>query len=147
MPKAQEVYQARLLGLFDDDDDEAGEEERMLAQVRDNPAALSRLKISEMVQTTGAVMEQWANETRMLGLAAASVGDFKSSFQFYQALGKHYGCLNDKPGDERHLHLYQGADIKEASTEELQDRLQRIRAKREREGSEAAPVSAESLLK
>jgi hypothetical protein len=150
MPRAQDVYRDRLAGLFIDDDAEAGEacKERALAQLRDNPAALARAKISEMVRTPHAVMEQWADETRILGLAAASVGDFKSSFQFYQALGKHYGCLNDKPSDERHLHLHQSPveNIKDASTEELQTRLQRIRAQRERATQSAADVSTEELL-
>jgi hypothetical protein len=98
---------------------------------RCDPIGLTRMVIAELTTVAGITLDTWAGEVRQIALASAAHGDFKSALTGYEQLGKHLGALKDQATGptEQHLHLHNltAEELRGASTEALQARLDAIK--------------------
>jgi len=81
--------------------------------------------------------EQWTMEVRAIAQAAAVEGDYTIALEAYRMLGRHVGATVDAQlANTQHLHVHQGPlddySRKEATDEELQRRMDEIRAQQKR---------------
>ena len=81
--------------------------------------------------------EQWTMEVRAIAQAAAVEGDYGIALEAYKMLGRHVGATVDaQPANTQHVHVHQGPlddfSRKEATDEELQLRMDEIRAQQKK---------------
>lgn len=91
-----------------------------------HPAVVTSALITRMALLPKATMESWRDEVRILAIAAASNGDFKSGMQGMEMVGKSLGQLSDNP-QAAVLHLHNPAVAREATDDALEQRLQELR--------------------
>lgn len=99
----------------------------------DDPLTTTRRVIGELAVIVDCTMDTWRQELRAIALAAAAHGDFKSAVEGYKDIGKNLGALVDNPvaPPAQHLHIHE-AELREASTADLETKLAGIRARQAR---------------
>jgi len=119
------VCRSTLDPMLDDDDS--------LPQLRSGIRSIVGARIQEVYETAKFDLATWIIEVRGLAQAAAINGNYQTALDAYKTLGRHLGANVDGATTQasQHVHFHgDGASpVKEATKEEIENRLNHIRSK------------------